>query len=90
MNEFSFDGRQIAFEPGMTIASALLIAGVKSLRTTQVNGVPRGPFCMMGSCFDCLVIVDGEPNQQACQIEAQPGMQVLPQPAQTELLAGEL
>jgi predicted molibdopterin-dependent oxidoreductase YjgC len=31
---------------------------------------------MMGVCFDCLVTIDGQPNQQACMTVVQPGMRV--------------
>ena len=46
------------------------------VRTTPVSGAPRGPYCMMGACFECLVSVDGEPNQQACMVPARDGMRV--------------
>ncbi len=44
--------------------------------TTPVTGSARGPYCMMGVCFDCLVEIDGEGNRQACMIEARDGMVV--------------
>ncbi|TMH00649.1 MAG: hypothetical protein E6H67_18945, partial [Betaproteobacteria bacterium] len=31
---------------------------------------------MMGICFDCLVVIDGRPNQQSCMIPAHDGMQI--------------
>jgi predicted molibdopterin-dependent oxidoreductase YjgC len=31
---------------------------------------------MMGICFDCLVEIDGVPNQRACQTLVQEGMRV--------------
>ncbi|NKB63567.1 MAG: hypothetical protein GKR95_16110 [Gammaproteobacteria bacterium] len=43
----------------------------------MISEAPRGPYCMMGVCFECLVEIDGKRNQQACQIEVQPGMSVL-------------
>jgi len=30
----------------------------------------------MGSCFDCLVQVDGQANVQACMVRVKHGMQV--------------
>lgn len=59
-----------------TLAAALLGAGVHTFRHTPVSGQPRGPLCMMGVCFECLVEVDGIPNQQACMLEVAPGMRV--------------
>ena len=63
---FHFEGRKIYFEQGMSIAAALLRHGIKDFRQTQVLRKSRGPFCMMGSCFDCLLIIDGIGNQQGC------------------------
>ena len=73
---FRFDSQEIAAGPGETIAVALLVAGVSSLRTTSRLGEPRGIFCNMGVCFDCLVEVDGHANQRACQTVVREGMQV--------------
>jgi predicted molibdopterin-dependent oxidoreductase YjgC len=70
---FSFDGRPIPAEPGQSIAAALIADGTRSWRHTRVAGEPRGVFCGIGICFDCLVTVNGEPNQRACLIEAAPG-----------------
>ena len=73
---FYFDGEPIAAFEGETIAAALLAAGRRVLRTTAVTGTPRGVFCGMGICFDCLVVVDGEPSRRACMIFAKDGMRV--------------
>jgi D-hydroxyproline dehydrogenase subunit gamma len=59
-----------------TLAAALLGSGVHTFRHTPVSGQPRGPLCMMGVCFECLVEVDGVPNQQACMLEVASGMRV--------------
>ena len=61
---------------GDTVAAALLLNGIDYTRTTPVNHKPRAPFCMMGTCFDCLMDIDGVPNQQACQILVTQGMVV--------------
>ena len=73
---FHFDWQEIVAAPGETIAVALLVAGVSSLRTTSRLGEPRGIFCNMGVCFDCLIEVDGHANQRACQMIVREGMQV--------------
>lgn len=72
----SFEGRQIAFHPGDSLAAALLAAGVEALRQSPIDASPRAPYCMMGICFDCLVEIDGRQNQQACLTPAQDGMVV--------------
>jgi predicted molibdopterin-dependent oxidoreductase YjgC len=75
----SFDGRKVRAEPGQTVAAALWAAGIRSWRTTRESGAPRGLFCGIGSCFDCLVTIDGTPNQRACLVAARPGMVVTTQ-----------
>lgn len=72
--EFVFDGHTITARPGQTIGAALTDAGIRSWRTTRVAGRPRGLFCGIGVCFDCLITVDGRPNQRACLVAAEAGM----------------
>jgi len=57
------------------VATVLLAMGRRAFRRTG-NGAPRGLFCGMGICFDCLVTVDGRPNVRACMTTVQPGMVV--------------
>lgn len=74
-----WEGQALACRPGDSVAAALLAAGVADCRDTPVRGVARGPFCMMGVCFDCLVNIDGQPNRQACMTPVREGMVVLRQ-----------
>jgi D-hydroxyproline dehydrogenase subunit gamma len=78
---FKFDGRTITSPPGITVAAALLAAGVTVFRTTPVGGTPRAPYCMMGACFDCLVEIDGIPNRQSCLVPVREAMDVRTQVA---------
>ena len=73
---FTFEGRPLDAAPGDSVAAALLAAGVVDFRDTPVSGSARGPFCMMGACFDCLVEIDGHPNRQACMVAVSDGMAV--------------
>lgn len=73
---FEVDGRPVPFVPGQTVGAALVAAGVLSWRTTRVGGRPRGIFCGIGVCFDCLVTVDERPNRRACLELARPGARV--------------
>jgi D-hydroxyproline dehydrogenase subunit gamma len=70
------DGRAVTARAGETVASAMLAAGMKACRTTAVSDTPRGPYCMMGVCFDCLVTVDGVGNRQGCLTVVRDGMVV--------------
>lgn len=69
----SFDGDSITVVRGQTIAAALLSSGHSSWRTTRVAGEPRGLFCGIGACFDCLVTVNGSRSARACLVIASPG-----------------
>jgi D-hydroxyproline dehydrogenase subunit gamma len=70
------DGCPVTARAGETVASALLAEGLKACRTTAISGAPRGPYCMMGVCFDCLVTVDGVGNRQGCLTPVREGMAV--------------
>jgi predicted molibdopterin-dependent oxidoreductase YjgC len=69
----TFDGRDIEALPGQTVAAALWTAGVTSWRTTRHESRPRGVFCGIGICFDCLLTVNGRPGQRACLVPLRPG-----------------
>jgi predicted molibdopterin-dependent oxidoreductase YjgC len=73
---FTFDGLPVTASAGDSVAAALLAAGVRACRTTPVSGAPRGPYCMMGVCFECLVRIDGTDNRQGCLVTVQEGMKV--------------
>lgn len=82
---FTFDGRALRAPAGTSLAAALLLNGEAAVREAPVSAAPRGPFCLMGVCFECLVEIDGKPNQQACMLEVADGMTVRRQAS----LAGE-
>jgi hypothetical protein len=71
-----FEGRAIAARPGDSIAAALLASGITVTRLTPVTGAARGPYCMMGACFDCLAVVDGRPSVQTCMTQVRDGMRI--------------
>jgi predicted molibdopterin-dependent oxidoreductase YjgC len=75
----TIDGKAFQARAGDTVAAALLAAGLSQCRTTPVSGAPRGPFCMMGVCFDCLVEIDGQGNRQGCLVRVRPGMRIATQ-----------
>lgn len=82
--EVWFDGTSLSLPEGANLAASLLAAEVGVFRRTPVSGEPRGPFCMMGACFDCLVEIDGV-VRQACMLEVTKGMRVArPHEAETD------
>jgi len=71
-------GAEIPARAGEPLAAALLAAGITRFRATLPSAAPRGPYCMMGACFDCVVTVDGEAGRQACMVAVTPGMSATP------------
>jgi predicted molibdopterin-dependent oxidoreductase YjgC len=69
------DGQPISAYEGETLAAALLAAGRRTFRHTVPGGKPRGVFCGIGVCFDCLVTVDGS-QIRACVTPVRDGMRV--------------
>jgi hypothetical protein len=65
---FTFDGAPMTAEAGQTVGAALLAAGVRSWRRTRSGGRPRGLFCGIGACFDCLVDVNEDRAVRACLV----------------------
>ncbi len=70
------DGQQLAAYVGESIAAALVASGRRFTRWTARTGEPRGYFCGMGVCQDCLVTVDGLPNVRACVTPVRDGLRV--------------
>lgn len=72
----SVDGISIDARSDDTVASALLAAEIQVFRTMPRTGEPRGGFCFVGRCADCLMTIDGQPNVMACQTTVRQGMRV--------------
>jgi predicted molibdopterin-dependent oxidoreductase YjgC len=81
----TFDRAPLEAREGDSVATALLASNVAVCRTTPVSGAPRAPYCMMGVCFDCLVVIDGVGNRQACLTPVAEGMAVETQRGKREL-----
>jgi len=62
---------------GETIGAVLAAAGIRQLRQTAQLKDPRGLYCCMGTCYGCLVTVDGRPNIKACVTPVQAGQQII-------------
>ena len=71
----SVDGLEVRAYPGEMLAAALFAAGLRRLRASPRAGGPRGMFCLMGVCQECLVRVDGA-AVLACQATVRAGMTV--------------
>jgi hypothetical protein len=61
---------------GQVLAAALLADGIAAFGCSVTAGEPRGPLCLMGSCFQCAATVDGEPQTRTCRVRVRAGMTV--------------
>jgi D-hydroxyproline dehydrogenase subunit gamma len=77
--EIEIDGEKFTAHVGETVAGALMAVGQRVFRETFRLGRPRGLYCGMGVCFDCLVEVDGQPNTRACMTYVAGGMKIATQ-----------
>ena len=71
-----YNGRPLPAYEGEPVAAALMAAGIRSMRTTARLHEPRGVFCAIGRCTDCMMIVDGLPNTRTCVTMVRDGMRV--------------
>ena len=74
--KFTYDGQEIEGCEGEPIAAALKAAGVMVHRYTKKEHKPRGIFCAIGRCTDCVMIVNGKPNIRTCVTPLEEGMEV--------------
>ena len=70
------DGLVVPARLGETIAAALFAAGKRSTRTSVRLKSPRGLYCGLGVCFDCVMIVNGRSNVRTCQTPVTRGMKL--------------
>jgi D-hydroxyproline dehydrogenase subunit gamma len=68
------NGKPVTVPAGSTVALAVLAAGAPC--RTSVTGQPRSPFCGMGTCFECRVIINGEPQRRSCQVLCKAYMEI--------------
>lgn len=73
---FTYDGQVLQGIEGEPISAALRAAGVMTHRYTKKRHEPRGVFCAIGRCTDCVMVVDGKPNIRTCITPLKEGMDV--------------
>lgn len=72
---FRFDGETLTAREGETLAAALYAQGRRALRTSRDDGGPRGAFCFMGVCQECVVSIEGQLTE-ACRTLVHDGLVV--------------
>ncbi|MEO9095321.1 MAG: (2Fe-2S)-binding protein [Microbacteriaceae bacterium] len=75
----TLDGTTLTGALGQSIAGVILGSGTLAFRLTSVAGRPRGVFCGIGVCYDCLVEVNGHRDIRGCQRRAIEGDVVVTQ-----------
>lgn len=65
------DGQEFSGQEGQTIAGIMIAGGKREWRTAA--GEPRGVFCGIGVCHDCIVAVNDVSGVRACQRAAADG-----------------
>ena len=73
----SVDGIAVTAYDGDSVAAVLVREGRTSWRRTRSGDRPRGLFCGIGACQDCLVVVDGVPSVRACVAPARAGIAIV-------------
>ena len=69
------DGRAVEAEVGEPLAAVFHRLG-EPVRQHPLTGAPRGAYCMMGVCFECLVTLDDGASAQACLLPVREGLSV--------------
>lgn len=77
--EVIVNGQPIRVPSGQTVWSALALSGQPVTRKAALSGEDRSAYCAIGVCFECMVVIDGEPNQQACLRKVAPDMVITTQ-----------
>lgn len=72
--EIIVNGKPVKAYEGESVAAAILATGKRSLRTTSKVHEPRGLYCAIGICFECVMTIDNIPNTRTCQAFVRNGM----------------
>jgi predicted molibdopterin-dependent oxidoreductase YjgC len=74
--KITVDGKPVDAYDGETVATALLSAGISTFHLSHSHKQPRGIYCGMGICYECLVTINGVHAQRACVTPVLDGMQI--------------
>ena len=70
------DGKKIKAKEGEMIAAALIANGIRINRYTVKRKEPRGIFCGIGQCTDCVMKVNGRLNVRTCITPVEAEMEI--------------
>lgn len=70
---FQLDEQWVDAYEGESVAAALWACGIRHLRDSPVRAAPRGVFCAMGVCQECVVLIDGR-REASCSYPVSDGL----------------
>lgn len=81
--EILVNGKTVTAYAGESLATALIASGTLTL-SRDSSGRARSPFCNMGVCFDCMVVVEAATDSnaaaagrvRACLTAVRPGLRI--------------
>ncbi|MEM4718167.1 MAG: FAD-dependent oxidoreductase, partial [Desulfurococcaceae archaeon] len=76
---FYFEDSLVEAYEGESIAIALYAIGIDVFSWSRRLNRPRGPFCMIGKCSSCFMIVNHVPNSRTCRFPVRNGLRVVRQ-----------
>lgn len=74
--ELTINNQPVSVPEGISVWAAMALAADTTTRIAPVTEQKRSAYCAMGVCFECLVEIDQQPNQQACLTPVKAGMQI--------------
>ena len=74
--QITVDGKKYMARKGEVIAAVLMANGIMVHRHTAKLHEPRGIYCGIGQCTDCVMTVNGKPNVRTCITPVEEGMVV--------------
>ena len=72
---FTFNGKSLLAHEGESLAAALMQAKQLHISDAPAGGAPRGLFCCMGLCQECVVQVEGK-TIESCRLPVFQGLRV--------------
>lgn len=71
-----FEGQPLKAHKGDTVAAVLTSYGIRDFRYTRKAHEPRGIYCAIGRCTDCMMTINGKANVRSCITSVEDGMKV--------------
>jgi len=70
------DGKPLPAREGEPLAAALFASGIRVAHYAAGGREPRGPFCMIGRCTECRMVLEGRGMVLTCLTPAEEGMRL--------------